>query len=303
MKSETITMGVAMIMVSTPVIVAYKKGFFEREGLTVKFKQYSFGKQAIEAMFSKENDIATVAETPIVFKSFERNDFAIFATFSESYNDCKIIVKKNSGIMVASDLKGKRVGVTKSTSSHYFLNTYLLENLIKVSSVDLHFYDPLELQTALQSGVVDAIVVFEPYAYMAAQALHGEAFTLPAARLFRETFSFVANKDWVYKHPETIEKILRAMEAAISFIHQNRDETITLLASEIELSKEYVASIWDSYMFQLSLDNAIIPSLEDEAKWTIKSKLVEGSTIPNYLDYFYPEAMRVVKPDAVSIIK
>ncbi len=44
-----------------------------------------------------------------MFKSFERADFSIFATFVYSYENMKIIAGKNKGIHQAVDLKGKKL--------------------------------------------------------------------------------------------------------------------------------------------------------------------------------------------------
>ena len=69
------------------------------------------------------------------------------------------------------------------------------------------------------------------------------------------------------------------------------------------LSKEMLDAVWDDYIYQLSLDNSMLTALEDEARWAIKNKLVDARTIPNYLDYYYLDAMKAVKPDAVSVVK
>jgi NitT/TauT family transport system substrate-binding protein len=53
----------------------------------------------------------------------------------------------------------------------------------------------------------------------------------------------------------------------------------------------------------MTLDNAMITALEDEARWAIQNRLVDARTIPNYLDFYYLDAMKSVKPGAISIVK
>lgn len=300
---ESVTLGVAEVVMSTPIFIAQAKGYFEEEGLQVLFKRYPSGKKALEGMFAKENEIATTAETPIMFHGFLRNDFCIFATFFQNHNDAKIIARKDRGIRIPADLKGKRVGSTEGTSSHYLAYMYLLEHRIDPASVTISFYPVADLSDALKSGKVDAITAFEPYAYLTRLALPGQTIVLPPSALFRETFNLVVMKAWAGQHPETLKKIIRAVDKAITFVHQNKQETIGILVINTKFSKEMLEAIWDDYAYQMNLDNSMLVGLENEARWAIQNKLVDARTVPNYLDYYYLDAMKAVKPESVSIIK
>ena len=55
------------------------------------------------------------------------------------------------------------------------------------------------------------------------------------------------------------------------------------------------------FQFRLSLDQPILVSLEDEARWAIRNKLTDVTKVPNYLDYIYTDALKAVKPGAVTI--
>jgi len=60
--------------------------------------------------------------------------------------------------------------------------------------------------------------------------------------------------------------------------------------------------IWDNFVFEVSLDQSFVSTLEDAARWAIKNRLVDGVVVPNFLDYIYFDALRGVKPEAVSIL-
>ena len=61
--------------------------------------------------------------------------------------------------------------------------------------------------------------------------------------------------------------------------------------------------VWDEFNFRLVLDQSIIVSLEDEARWAIREELVDKEEVPNYLDFIYINALEDVKPEAVTIIR
>lgn len=311
---EKVTLGVASLVLSAPLMVAQEKGFFSEEGLNVTYKPYPFGKKAMEAVFSGEADIATVAETPIVFNSFIRNDFAIFATFVYSYDDSKIIVRKDSGISTPADLKGKKIGVTAKTSSHFFAHVYLSEYGIDPASEQLIDFPAPDLPDALKDGKVDAVAVFEPYGYITVNTLPDKVIILPKSVLFKETFNLIAMKSYTKKHPETLKKILKAVNRSITYMKQNRNESMiitekytgldkTVSSYMCEDSQNALPKICEVFVFDLSLENSLFNILEDEARWAIKNGFTDKAKVPNYLEYFYPDAMKAVKPDAVSIIK
>ena len=300
---ENVTIGVASIAMSSPIIIAQEKGYFEENGLKVTIKPYPSGKKAIETMFAGENDVATTAELPIMFQSFVRNDFNVIATFTHSYKDIKVIARKDRGIKTPADLKGKRIGLIDKTGTHFFSYVYFTEHKIDPSTLKISFYPPADLPEVLKSGQVDAIVAFEPIAYQALAKLSGQAIMLPPSNLFRNTFNLAAKKDWTKQHPETLKKIIKAVDKAIEFTKNNKDESIELIASSLKLPKEYLFSVWGDLVFQLSLDNYMLTTMEDEARWAIKYEFVDTQVVPNYLDFIYLDAMKAVKPDAVSIVK
>ena len=64
-----------------------------------------------------------------------------------------------------------------------------------------------------------------------------------------------------------------------------------------------MATSWQEGTFDLFLDQSLIATLEDQARWAIKNNLTNATKIPNYLDYIYIDALEAVKPEAVTIIR
>jgi len=302
-SKETVTIGFADMVMTSPITIAQEKGFFAEEGLQVILKPYQFGKKAFEGMLAGESDVATMAEAPIMFQGFERNDFSVFATFTHSYNDSKVIARKDRGIIKASDLKGKIIGTVEKTTAHYFAYMFLVENRIDPATVNFKFYLAKDLVEAFKVGKVDAIIVFEPYAYGAQSALPGQTVNLLRSNLYRETFNLATMKIFAANRPETLKKILRSIDRASTYSKKHKEEAMAIIVKTRNFPKEAVAAVWDYYVFQLSLDNSMLTLLESEAKWAIKNRYVTAEVTPDYLDCYYLDAMKAVKPEVVSIVK
>ena len=122
-----------------------------------------------------------MADMPVVFESFKRQDFCIIATFAYSFPFVKIIARKDSGIKKGVDLKGKKVGANRETSSHFFLGIFLIHNRLSISDVEMINIRTVDLPAALKNNEVDAISVWQPYTQNAMQLLGDNAVELPSS--------------------------------------------------------------------------------------------------------------------------
>jgi len=90
--TEKVTIGISATSILPSMIhIAEEKGYFLEQGIDVVIEGFPTGKAAMEATFNGEVDMGTVADTPIVFNSFERDDFAVFATIMDSAQAYKVL--------------------------------------------------------------------------------------------------------------------------------------------------------------------------------------------------------------------
>jgi NitT/TauT family transport system substrate-binding protein len=64
---------------------------------------------------------------------------------------------------------------------------------------------------------------------------------------------------------------------------------------DIRFLRDYSAT----YSFTVSLDQALLASLEDQARWTIRDE--KEGTLPTFLDHFHFDAVSQVAPENVTI--
>jgi len=91
-KIEKIVLGAETVPHSSPVWMAENKGYFREQGLNVEIKEFESGRTALRSMLDAEGiDIVTAAQTPVVFNSFSRNDYAIVGGMVYSEDDIKML--------------------------------------------------------------------------------------------------------------------------------------------------------------------------------------------------------------------
>ncbi len=301
-KREKVTLGISKSFLSIPIYIADTQGYFAKEGLDVTIIEYTSGKLAMKGMFAGDVDLSTVADIPIVFNGFKRQDFFVFATFTQSYHFVGIIAHNGRGIETGTDLKGKKVGINRGTSSHFYLGVFLINHGLSASDVDIVDYETPDLPNALHNNEVDAISAWQPYSQETIRLLQGNAMQFPDSEIYRTTFNLVAMKNFAGEHPEILEKLLRALDKAVVFIKTNEDESHEIIAKIFQFDKSVVSTAWPDFGFKIILDQSLLLSWEEIARWILRNKLANGKTVPNYLDIIYLDALKKIKPGSVTII-
>ena len=301
--TEKIVLGAETVVHASPVWIAEKKGYFKEEGLNVEIKEFASGRTALLTMLTGEGiDLATAAQTPVIINSFKRNDYAIIGGMVYTEKDIKLLARQDRGIKAPKDMNGKTVGITTGSSGHFFLDLFLSSHRLLMSDVKMVDLEPTRLSQALIQGELDAIATWEPHIYQARKALGDRALLLPSEGLYREDFYFIVRKDYLKDHPEALKRFLRAIEKGEAFIQKNRNEAMEIVRERLKLGVEVVKATWDDFIFRLFLDQSILTSLEDEARWAIINGLTDAEKMPNYLDYIHTEALKAIKPGAVGIV-
>ena len=300
-----IILGCEKSFLTASVWIAESKGYFQEEGINVTIKEYDSGKASFHAMIrDNASDISTVAQTPIMFNSFKQNDFAIIAAMVHSDNDVKVLARQDKGIKNPLDLKGKKVGMTKGSTGQFFLDLFLTYKGLTFSEVEAIDFGPADLPQALADGQVDAICTWEPHIMHAKELLGEKAFLLSIEAIYREDFYFVVTDNFIENNPGVLRRFLKAIEKGEEFIQENKEESIDIVYKRLKLHKGPCAPlIWDMFNFELILDQSVLTSLEDEARWAIRVGLTDKKEVPNYLDFIYMDALDEVKPEAVTIIR
>ena len=302
-RGATLTLAVADIPYSAPVLIAEAEGYFAAEGLALQVKHYPVGRICLERLLAGEAHFATVADTPIMLAGFTRRDFGILATTTLSGRENQIVVRTDRGIHQPADLQGKRLGVIKGTSGHYFADTFLLFHGVKIDKVTEQPLDPKDPVGALARGEVDAAALFGTSATDALNRLGSQGRVLPGPAFFSVTFNIVSRPASQGVSDEDAMKLLRAVQRATALLQREPERARAIVAKALKVSVEDLAKTWDGFEFRLQLSQALITTLEAEARWALRRRLVPAGEIPDYLDLVRPEPLKKLDARAVNLIK
>lgn len=284
-------------------LLAYEQGLFAAEGVTVNLKKFKTTTEGLEHFFRGECEMSSISETAVVMKSLERRDFSILATYATSDNAAHILANRKSGILKPEDLKGKRIHVPKWSSNHYFLYMFLARHGISEKDITLVTSDVPDIPSAFATGEIDAYCASGVAIDKARKALGGNAMVFDAPGLCVASYHLTAKNSFIKTRPGLIKKVLAAMLKNAEWTKANRAAAVKRAAAAQNMEEEVMARILNEHSWRVELSQAMLISLEQEARWAIKSGLAKKGSMPNYLDFIYTDALRSLKPDAVKLIK
>jgi ABC-type nitrate/sulfonate/bicarbonate transport system substrate-binding protein len=283
--------------------IAFVNGYYAEQGLDVKPQPHAFGKLALQSVLEGKADLATVADTPIMFAAMENKKVAILAVIQTSNKSEAIVALRGRGIEKPSDFKGKTIGIATGTASHFFAEAFLMVHDIDRRQVKMIDLKPDEMAPALRAGKVDAVSAWNPVVIALQKEFGDKARTFYGETFYTSNFCMVGGHDFVTEHPETIKKVLRALVKAEVFVKQHPEESRRIVAEFIKTDKVLIDEIWDLYTFNMNLDQGLLTNLEDQTRWAMKRQLTKCKDMPNYLDFIYTDGLQAVKPGAVRIIR
>lgn len=302
-RGATLTLAVADIPYSAPVLIAEAEGYFAAEGLALQVKHYPVGRMCLERLLAGDAHFATVADTPITLAGFTRRDFGILATTTLSGRENQVVVRTDRSIRQPADLQGKRLGVITGTSGHYFADTFLLFHGVKIDKVTEQPLDPKDPVGALVRGEVDAASLFGTSVTDALNRLGPQGRVLPGPAFFSVTFNIVSRPASQGVSDDDAVKLLRAVQRATVLLQREPERARAIVAKALKVSVEDLAKTWDGFEFRLQLSQSLITTLEAEARWALRRRLVPAGEVPDYLDLVRPEPLKKLDARAVNLIK
>jgi NitT/TauT family transport system substrate-binding protein len=284
------------------VYIAQEQGYFADNGLDVTIKDYEAGKLAADALLADEADICTSADFVLVSYSFEHDDLRVLGTVALA-ETVELVTRKDTGINQPSDLKGRKVGITKKSIGEFFLGTFLIRHGLSVQDVEIADLNPSEIVDAIVNGDIDAGFTWEPNIFEVKSRLGADVISWPGQSGQDFYFVLITKEDWIENNPAAAERFIKSLLEAEDYIKDNSEEAKEFVKDRFDYESDYINYSWPKQEFAVILEQAMLITFEDQARWKIDNNLTEATEVPNYLDYIYLDALEEVKPEAVGIIR
>ncbi|HJX56170.1 MAG TPA: ABC transporter substrate-binding protein [Methanoregula sp.] len=301
---ESITVAYSPFESTALFWIAEDQQFFGKNGLNITLRKYDSGAAALEGVVNGEADIAIgISEFPLVRKAFENTRARAIGNIDKG-DFIYLVARRDRGIVIASDLEGKRIGTTIGTIAEFHLGRFLMLNGMTIRDITLvDVRTPSAWVDDVVKGDIDAIATAQPYVNSARDQLGDNAVVLPI-QSSQPLFGLVISTDeWLSTHPEKAESFIRSLAQAEEYINAHPSEARAIVQKWLDLDAGYVNMVWKQNQFSLTLDQSLILAMEDEARWMIRNNLTNATAIPDFRNYLYTDGLDKVKPGSVKIIR
>ena len=194
---------------------------FEKDGIGIRWVQTLGSNKALEFLNAGSIDFGSTAGSAALLSKINSNPIKSIYVYSKP-EWTALVTRKDTPIQKVTDLKGKRVAVTRGTDPHIFLVRALLDT--GLSEKDIH---PVLLQhpdgkTALIRGDVDAWAGLDP---MMAQAEIEDGARLFFRKPEANTWGILnVREEFLKDHPNLVRRVLAVYEEARKYSLANYDE-------------------------------------------------------------------------------
>jgi NitT/TauT family transport system substrate-binding protein len=243
---------------SAPVFLA------ARDAADVRVELSSGG---IPLLLDGSVDAATNSETQALLRSVDRPDLRIVMTVSECAY--RIVARRDAGIVMLGDLRGKKIATPANTSAHYYLVKALRRAGIAASDVTVVAMPVPDMAGAIARGDVDAVSGWEPGAHDAIAALGSRGITFQPPGVYRELFDLNTTTA-VLNDPARRRALVSSVRAMIRASTQVRTEPASvwpLLSSRINVPQAAISDAWTHFRFSAWLPEDILAVLVEEEQW------------------------------------
>lgn len=167
----------------------------------VEYAEFAGGNLIVEALASGSLDVGGMSEIPPIFSIQSHRQPRLVAVLQGDVNNQVILIPKDSPLDSVGQLRGKRVGYVRSTTSHYFLIKALKEQGLTMNDITAVALTPQDGFTAFQSGQLDAWVIYGVFIQLAKFR--------SGARVLKTALGYLSGNYLIAARPAALEDPLR----------------------------------------------------------------------------------------------
>lgn len=294
---EPIVVRIAYQPTSSAIILGKAKGFYDqafaKEGAKVEYDLFLSGPLAVEAAAGSHVDLLNVGNIPPVIARANGIDVKIIAksVFNPATN--AVLVSSNSSIQAIEDLKGKKVAVQVGSSVHYFLSQVLAEKGLTLADVQLVNLPGPDQGPALESGNVDAIVLWMPYRTQLEMA--GKARVLIDSAHFPGGIGvYMVRTAFGKQNPKLVQCFLKATKEANNYLKKHPQEALKLLAANSQFPPDVLKKSLDGFDWSMGVTPKDVKAMDGIKKFLIETNMIRKDfAIQELFDTSYYQQARL----------
>ncbi len=143
-----------------PFLVMESEGLLEKRGYSLQLQRFQDNAEMVSLLLNDQLDV-TAQSSLTMFPIEADNPGLVKFVYGQYLRSYYFVTKKNSGISLITDLKGKKIGTWKSPTAEVFVKLVLRNNGLNDGDYEIKKYNANEWPSMLENGQVDAVFGFD----------------------------------------------------------------------------------------------------------------------------------------------
>ena len=212
------------------IAVIQKGGFFRKHGLEVDLVYISGSPLLTAAMVSGQVPLTFIGAPAVVASAVGGADTVLLScAISMAYGKLFAVPE----IKNLSQLKGKKIGITRIGAIDDAIVRYMLKQRANISDREVTFISSggtNERLIALTKGIIDASVMAPPQDSVAEKSGLNELVDLNKIGLYNPASCIASTKTYVRKNRDTVLRVLKGFVEGLKFLRENRSFALKVFA-------------------------------------------------------------------------
>lgn len=248
---------------------------FENEGTTIEYAEITSGADQTQALASGDVHILNaVGATSVILSVSQQADIKILSMYSRSPK-AFAMYSKDDTIKTPEDLKGKIIAGPAGTNLHQLLIAYLATANLTLDDVQYVSMGIPESKAGLDGGSVDVALLAGPTGYNAGK--QGYNMVTNGEGLIDAIIAVAVTQDFYDRNPEVIEKFIASQQEIVSFMNENTEEAIEIVADALDLEIDAVKEMYPQYNFSTEISKEDIEGFQRTADFMLEAEMIESA--------------------------
>lgn len=247
---KTLTFAASTPLQWPHVWVSEKSGLWDDSDVRAKVTLFQDGAQALQSLTSGAVDVATAAPTPLVAAIHSGQKIRVIGV-TDRWSKWRVVGNRAKGVKQPSDLRGKKVGVPLGTAAEASFNTFLKQNNLSASDMNVINVAPPNIASALSTGSVDAVVVWVPHIVNAERGIGSDAVAFPYE--FSSNYLLVTTQDVLDKKKAELASLLGVFDKANDMLSDDPGKAAGLITEVAGIDAATLEDIWtNEFTFEVT---------------------------------------------------
>ena len=224
------------------------KGFFQAEGVRVDIPILRSATTGVQALVGGSTQFDATTVDAMISAVDKGQELEVIGGIINGATYRLVATKKFQSF---KDLKGATIGVSSITSG----STVLLRLMLEKNGLSyprdytlLTMGGTPERFAALESGRMDAALLAAPLSYKAVDLGYTKIGDAHEYVKHYQLSGLVVAKRWGRDNQDTVKRVLRGLIRSFQWLHQNKEEAVSLISSELKLERRYAEAGWEEYV-------------------------------------------------------